>query len=240
VFEVEGFATHPVLGLDSRIVTGRKGPRKPVLSELFDHLAAIAEREGCRWFGYANSDIAFTPAAVDTVVSGGRDAYAFSRMDVHPKTGRNIEMVTAGIDAFVISASWWRTHRRRFRAYIGGEPVWDNVYASILLSHADAELLNREPLVRHERHPAGDWRGSPFADYLHYLASLDSLYFSRWAVYHHLLLALRGLRADKGAEMALQRDVFRRPPGPGDRLVQAARGLRARARWLFRSREPRS
>lgn len=236
VFEVEGFATHPVLARDSRTVTGRKGPRKPIVSEVFDRLAEIAGREGCRWFGYANSDIAWTQAAVDRVVREGREAYALSRMDVHPATGEGIEMVTAGIDAFVVSAAWWRANRRRFRAYIGGEPIWDNVYTSLLLRHADAVLLDRDPLITHERHPAGDWRGSPFAAYLNFLAALDRPYFTLWVVYHDELQRLRAAGAGEEEEMRLQRTVFRRPIGPVDRTVQTVRALKARLRWMITKR----
>jgi hypothetical protein len=237
VLEVEGFATHPVLRQDSRTVSGRNGPRKPVVSEAFDRLAEIAAREGCRWFAYANSDIAWTQAAVDRIAGGGRDAYALSRTDVHPETGEALEIVTPGVDAFAVSVAWWRANRRRFRAYIGGEPVWDNVYAALLLRHADAVLLNREALLTHERHPAGDWRRSPFARYLNFLAALDRPYFTLWAVYHDRLAALRGAGAPEDEEMRLQREVFRRGPGPLDRLVQAGRAVKARVRWAAARRE---
>jgi len=236
VLEVEGFATHPVLREDSRTASGRLGPRKPIVREVFDRLAAIAAAEGCRWFAYANSDIAWTQAAVDAVVRGGRQAYAFSRGDVDPRTGEVVEVVTAGVDAFVFDVAWWSANRRRFRDYIGGEPIWDNVYAAILLAHSDGVLLNREPLVRHERHPAGDWRGSPFAHYLAYLAALDSLYFSRWAGYHGRLEALRARGAGEEEEMALQDDAFCGPFPVGARLVQAGRALKARVRWAAQRR----
>ena len=231
VLEVDGFATHAVLRGDSRTASGRGGPRKPLVSEAFDRLAAIAAAEGCRWFAYANSDIEWTQGAVDAVAQGGREVYALSRADVHPDTGRVIEMVTAGIDAFVVSVGWWGANRRRFRAYIGGEPIWDNVYTAILLAHGDGLLLNREPLLRHERHPAGAWGRSPFAPYLGYLAVLDSLYFTRWAIYHDRLLALRARGARAEEEEALQREVFRGPFPLAARLKQAGRALKARARW---------
>ncbi|MFL5541918.1 MAG: hypothetical protein ACJ8J0_23220 [Longimicrobiaceae bacterium] len=236
VLEVDGFATFPVLREDSRTASGRPGPRKPVVSEVFDRLASLALAQGCRWFAYANSDIAWTQAAVDAVVRGGRQAYAFSRGDVDPATGEVVEMVTAGVDAFVVETAWWSAHRRRFRAYIGGEPIWDNVYAALLLAHSDGVLLNREPLVLHERHPAGDWRRSPFAHYLACLAALDSLYFSRWAVYHDRLLELRARGGGAEEEEALQAEVFRGPFPAGARLVQAGRALKARARWAAQRR----
>ena len=232
VYDLDGFETHPVLRQDSRTVTGRQGPRKPIVSEAFDRLAAIAAAKGCRWFAYANSDIEWTQAAVDAVAGGGGEVYAFSRGDVDPESGEVVEMVTGGIDAFAVEVGWWGAHRRRFRAYIGGEPVWDNVYTAILLSHGRGALLNREPLLRHERHPAGDWRGSPFAAYLHHLAALDRPYFTRWAVYHHELLALRAAGASEADELALQRRVFGGRFSPGERLVQAGRALKWRWRWM--------
>jgi hypothetical protein len=231
VMEVDGFATHPLLRQDSRTVTGREGPRKPIVREVFDHLAAIAAAEGCRWFGYANSDIAWTQAAIDAVAADGRQVYAFSRGDVDPATGSVVGMVTAGVDAWVVDVSWWGAHRRRFRPYIGGEPIWDNVYTAILLSHGDGLLLNREPLVRHEQHPAGAWRRSPFAPYLGYLAALDSLYFSRWAHYHQKLTDLRARGAAADEEQALQRESFGGGFSTSSRIVQVARALKARARW---------
>jgi hypothetical protein len=236
VVEVDGFETLPVLRADSRTVSGRAGRRLPVLNEAFDRLADAAEAAGHAWFGYANSDIHWSQAAVDRVTGGGPDAWAFSRMDVDPATGRDLEMVTAGIDGFVVSVAWWRANRRRFRGYIGGEPVWDNVYAAILLRHAGAVLVNREPLLRHERHPAGDWRRSPFARYIAYLAALDRLHFSRWAVYHHHLLLLRERGAAAEEEERLQREVFRGPEPLSGRLLQGARVLKA---WLAYRARPR-
>ncbi|HEU4557588.1 MAG TPA: hypothetical protein VFS20_07050 [Longimicrobium sp.] len=232
VFELDGFETHAVLREDSRTFTGQPGPRKPVVSEAFDRLAGIAAAKGCRWFAYANSDIEWTQAAVDAVIGGGREVYALSRVDFDPQTGEVVEMVTAGIDAFAVDVGWWSANRRRFRAYIGGEPIWDNVYTAILLSHGDGVLLNRDPLLRHERHPASDWRGSPFALYLNHLAALDRPYFTRWAVYHHELLALRARGAAEDEELALQRRVFGGRFSPGERLVQAGRALKWRWRWM--------
>lgn len=236
VFALDGFETHPVLREDSRTASGRPGPRKPIVREAFDRLASIAAEKGCRWFAYANSDIEWTQAAVDAVVGGGREVYALSRGDVDPASGEVVEMVTAGIDAFAADVRWWGANRHRFRPYIGGEPIWDNVYTAIFLSHGDGVLLNREPLLRHERHPASEWSRSPFVSYVANVADRDRLYFTRWAVYHHELLALRGRGASEEEEMALQRRVFDGRFSPGERLVQAGRALRSRWRWMRQGR----
>jgi hypothetical protein len=230
IFAVDAFETHPVLRADSRTVTGLPGRRLPVIDEAFDRLAEIALSRGARWFGYANSDVEITQGAVDRVLSTGREAYAFSRMDFDPVDGADLEIVTAGIDLFVIRADGWQRHRRRFRAYLGGEAIWDNVYAAILLAHADAVLLNRDPLIRHERHAPSDWRGSPYGRYLNHLAALDRPYFTRWAVYFHQLEALRARGGGEADEMALQRAVFRRRETPAERLLQAGRVVKAMLR----------
>lgn len=236
VHEAPGFETLAVLRGDSRTASGCDGPRKPLVSEAFDALAEAAAARGCRWFGYANSDIQVTQAAVDRVAALGLEAYAFSRMDFDAETGRDLGLVLNGIDLFVVGVEWWRANRRRFRPYVGGEPVWDNVYTSLLLCHARGVLLNREPLVRHERHPASAWGRSPFAAYIALLAARDRPYFTLWAHYHDALLRLRERGAGEDEELALQRRSFRYAPGVGARVVQALRAARATLRYAARRR----
>ena len=240
VYPVDGFETHPVLRADSHTVTGRTGRRLPVMNELFDRLAELAEARGHAWFAFANSDISITQAAVDRILTGGFEGYAFARMDYDPETREDLDMVVAGTDLYAMRVDWWRTHRRRFRPYIASEGVWDNVYAAILLAHADAVVLHRDPLIRHERHPPGDWAASPFARWVNYMAALDRPYFTLWAVYYHRLMEMRARGpVDEAAELALQREVFRYRPSPLQRAVQAGRALKAAARWYARPRSDR-
>ena len=227
--EAPGIPTLAVLREDSLLATGRAGARKPLVSEVFDALCAAAERAGCRWFAYTNSDVVVLPEAVDRVLGEPREGYAFSRMEVDGETGEELGMVLGGVDLFVLSPTWWRRHRRLFRPYILGEPVWDNVYTALLLRHADALLLNREPYLRHERH-ATAWSG-PFVQYTRLLAALDRPHFSRWAEYHAGLLELRARGAGEDEERALQRRVFGARPARGAALLQAARALKARVRY---------
>jgi len=237
VLEVDGFETLSVLRRDSIGATGRRGARKPLVREMFDALCAAAEARGARLFCFANSDIHIPQPLVDRVLAEPRDGWAVSRMDYDGETGRDLEVVTRGVDAFVVSTAWWRRHRRRFRAYVAGEPVWDNVYAALLCGHGDAVVLNRGAgLVRHERHPPA-WGASPYAGYTHLLAALDAPAFSRWARYHHALEALRARGAGEAEEWALQHALFRARPSPGERVVQVGRALRARLRWAARRRE---
>ena len=234
VHEAEGFQTLAVLAGDARRAAGVRGRRLPLMRECMDRLAEHARAVGAHAFAYANSDVALTPAAVELMRAGGHDGWAFSRMDVDPATGRELEVVTAGVDAVGARVEWWEAHRHRFRAYPGGEPVWDNVYAALLLAHGDSLLLNRGAWVLHERHAPGEWRASPYARYIQYLAALDRPYFSLWAEYHAALAALRSRGAGEDEELRLQRETFCRRPGTLARALQAARAAKATARWAAR------
>ena len=74
--------TEVALRQDSCSVTRSTGRVKPIATDAFDALAAIAAREGHRHFLFVNSDIAVTPAAVERIADEGKDVYAFGRMDV--------------------------------------------------------------------------------------------------------------------------------------------------------------
>jgi hypothetical protein len=227
---VEGFAESLRLTSDARTLTGRAGPRKPSVSEVFNALAARADEFGLPYFAFVNSDILVSQEAVDVVSARGARAHVFSRFDFDEADGRDLGAMPWGTDLFIIEARWWLANARRFRPYILGEPVWDNVYTSKLLCHAGAILYNREPFIRHEAHPAA-WRKSPFAQYVRLLAALDAPYFSLWVEYIERLERSRDAGASEVEEMALQREVFRLRQGVSGAAVQAARGVKARLRY---------
>jgi hypothetical protein len=165
-------------------ITGAAGgARKPIVSEMFDALSGVARDEGCRYFAYLNADIEVTQAALDIVIAGNRDGYAFSRMDVEPATRAEIGVQIFGLDMFVVDAAWWTAERRRFRPYIAGEACWDDVYAWIVCGHGRGEIVNEQPGIFHERHPTLWSDAGPFAEHNGFLAALDSPYFSRWCHY---------------------------------------------------------
>jgi hypothetical protein len=232
-FRPEGFETRAVLRLDSQRVTGGGRVRKPIVSEMFDALAAAAAERGDRWFAYLNADIEVAPAAVARITGGGRDAYAFCRLDLAPATREPLDVLLLGLDLFAADVAWWRRERRRFRPYIAGEALWDNVYAAVMASHGNAEIVDVDPGIAHEQHPPG-WGGGLFAEYNGYLAALDAPYFSRWA---HYVAALQSAR-DGG--VAVDRDrlrdqVFAAPVLSGLAWPRhLARDLRARLRYAWR------
>jgi hypothetical protein len=206
---------------DAPSVSGRPGPRKPLVSEMLDVLCDVAAERGLARAGIVNADIIVTPAAVDRIASLRAPAIAISRTDVG---GAPEETLLYGADMFVVDTTFWRTHRPRFRPYILGEPIWDNVYAAISTCHGGV-LLNRERLLLHERHPS-ETTNSPFAVYLHGLAARDRAYFTRWCTYvaHAEALRARGGTADE--DEALQRAVFM-PPS----IVEHGYGLATAAWW---------
>jgi hypothetical protein len=191
---------------------------------------------GARYFGYTNSDILFTPAAIERLQQGDRTAYLFARTDFESGTERDTHSLIYGTDAFAVEAAWWLSRRQGFRPYVVGESCWDNVYTAQLLYWAGGLLLNREPLVRHESHPMM-WQNGPFAKHNGYLAALDRIYFTRWAIYADRLAQLRkatGGPADEKAELRLQEEVFRDwKPTAADQLLQALRVAKLKTRaWL--------
>jgi hypothetical protein len=222
-------ATLSALAVDSAHITGTPGRRKPIAVEMFDVLASAAASRGYRYFAYINSDIVVTRALLEQVQGDGKETYAVSRCDVGGHA--DDRMITAGQDMFVVSVGWWEANRWRFRPYIVGEACWDNVYTAVMMCHSKGALLNRDPLILHERHPAV-WRdATPAARYNGYLAALDARYFDLWAQYWHRLEELRAADAPPAAEAALAREVFVWKRSVRDALRQFVRGVRARRRY---------
>jgi len=221
--------TIPVLQRDSTTVTGRAGRVKPIASDVLDALATIAEREGCPYFAYFNSDIIVTPAAVELIAGASKQGYAFSRMD-QDVTGRDVGLMLTGLDAFAFDVGWWRANRRRFRPYILGEQCWDNVYAALLMCHGDAIVVNRDGAIRHEVHATASGAGM-FAEYNGFLASLDARYFTLWATYYARLADARARGASEDEERAIASSVFVWRRSVAAALRQGARDVKARVRY---------
>jgi len=229
-FRPAGFDTRAVLRLDSRRVTGGGRARKPIVSEMFDALAEAAAERGDRYFAYLNADIEVAPAAVARIAGGGRDAYAFCRIDLAPGSREARGVLLLGLDLFAADVAWWRRERRRFRPYIAGEALWDNVYAAIMASHGHTDIVDRDPAIYHEQH-AASWGGGLFAEYNGYLAALDAPYFSRWARYVAALQAARDGSGDLD-RTRLRDEVFGPPLLRGlEYPKHAARSMRARLRY---------
>jgi hypothetical protein len=237
-FAPEGFETRAVLVQDSRTVTGLGGARKPIVSEMFEALAASAAARGDRYFVYLNADIEVSAAAMRRIETGGRDAYAFCRMDLAPGSRAAQGVLRIGVDLFAVRVEWWSRERRRFRRYIAGESLWDNVYAAVACTHGRGEIVDTDPGIFHEQHPVA-WGGGPFAEYNGYLAALDAPYFSRWVRYVAARDAGRGETApdrDRLAGEIFGPPLLRAPDYPR----HAARTVRAWARYALLRRRRRS
>jgi hypothetical protein len=233
-FEQRGVETLAVLRQDASSVTAVRAPRRPILSEVFDALATAAAARGIEYFGFANADILISQAAVDVVVGERRQAYAFSRMDFEPGTGRHLGLVLDGLDFFVFTVDWWRRERRRFRPYILGAWFYDCVFGALIVCHGDGLLLNREGEIRHEAHAQLQNRRDPLTRYNGYLIARDAGYFSLWARYRAALDDARARGASEADERALQRSMFVWRPTLGARLWQG--GRTAKAWWTYRRR----
>ena len=229
--EMEGFETVAALRNDSRKASGIDGKRNPITREMCMVLATIATRSNLPYFMLVNSDEMVLPALVGVVLERKLEGYVFSRMEFSRETGRETGMTPGAHGCFVFQTRWWSDHDRLFRPYVIGEAYWDNLYATILLCHARALLLNRTgEFVRHEAHPR-IWPDSPFLGYTRYLASLDALYLAVWHQYIARLSELRDAGASEAEEMALQQQAFKFHPPTSTRLWHVGRCIKAWARF---------
>lgn len=199
--------THAVLREDSRRASGVDGPRKPIVRELLDHLVALADRGGAAYAGFSNADILVSAAAIARVRGGGREAVVFSRMGIDAASGASRGEFVSGQDTVFVRPGAYRRVRPRLRPYIVGEMPWDVIYTSVLLTHADTDLVNRGDDCRHVDHETV-WVDSPFAPYAWRLAHMDWTYFQRWYRYYYGAVAIRERGASAADEEALRDAVF--------------------------------
>jgi hypothetical protein len=219
------FETRAVLRQDSRTITGIEGPRKPTVREMLDRLVEAAESANCAYAGFSNADIIVSPAAISRVAQGQRDAVIFSRMDIDPLTGEPRGEFFSGQDTLFVRPATYRALRPRLRPYIVGEMPWDVIYTSVLLTHCNAELVNRGNDCRHVDHEA-IWTNSPFAQYAWRLSHMDWTYFARWYRYYYGAKALRVAGRPAAEEDALREAVF------GDlTVVERGKSLYRRLRY---------
>lgn len=210
---------------DARLASGVQGARKPIVSEMLDVLAAEAGHRRIPRIGLVNADIIVTPAAIEHAAATRHAALGFARTDTGPDAPESL--LLHGMDMFTFDVDFWRRERRRFRAYVLGEAVWDNVYAALVACHGGA-LINRERLILHARHPAAAI-DSPYAPYVHLLAARDSSYFSLWCAYVARAEAWRARGGTPEEDEAVQREIFQ-APGLGAEAVDIARATWWRAR----------
>lgn len=230
--ELAGIETLPVLVQDSIAFAGPGRRSKPITRELFEVLAGLASTRGHRYFAYINSDVIVRPEAIDAVKREARETLAICRHDVDSVDDlRDATPLLAGIDMFVFSVDWWQRHQRRFRPYIVGDACWDDVYTAVMMCHSDGVILNRDPLILHERHPTA-WNGAtPSARYNGFLAALDARYFDLWCTYFYRLEQARAAGASQEAEQRLREEIFVWRPSAAEAIKQSLRSVRAR--WRF-------
>jgi hypothetical protein len=217
-----------VLTQDAPSLAGVEGRRKPIVSELIDVLAAEAERRGIPRVGLINGDIVILPEALARDRETGAPAAAFARTDIGG--GEPESSLLYGLDMFTFDVSFWKHERHRFRPYVFGDALWDNVYGALVASHGGT-VFTRERLILHERHPPA-WHESPFAGYIHLLAARDSSYFSAWCAFVDRASVLRAAGGTIEEERALQREMFH-PPGAAVDALDAMRASWWRVKRAF-------
>jgi len=233
----DGIETLPTLRNTSNGLTGRAGPTKPDVSEIFAVLASEAIARRIPLFCFTNGDIIVTQPAVDWMLATTKDTFVFSRENFDGGSGESRGMELSGTDVFAMTVRWWQANARRFRRYLLGEGGFDNVYTAIMMCHSDGALENRRPLVRHEVHQPGPMPSPHFGEYIRRLCALDAQYFTRWCLYWDGLVRMRRSGATAEAESAWAREAFTWNPSPREALVQRGRNVKAEVRyWWWRRR----
>jgi len=235
VCEHAGVETAAVL-VDDSVRTTMAAPgtvrRKPIAREIFDVLASLAGARGFEYFACINADILVTPDALASIAENRCQTYAISRADVGDAARPEApKLLTAGQDMFVVRVEWWRLNRWRFRPYIMGEMCWDVVYTATMMCHSNGMLLNREPLIVHERHAPAWHEVTPAARFNGMLAALDARYFSIWCRYWAALEAARARRASAEEELQLRHEYLAWRRSAPEAVRQAARTVKARVTY---------
>ena len=226
------FETHYCLNRDSLTVSGKRGTRKPLTSEMFNYLYNYAKRRNMDLFCFTNSDILISQEAVDLALKSNKDSLLFSRMDFNGKSGEELGVMYYGQDTFIARTEWWGCNRWRFRPYIVGECLWDNIYTTIMLCHGDGVLVNGTALVRHEQHPIA-WVNSPFQDWHYFLISRDRPYLDLWYRYRAALNEKRARGTTEREELELLDEYFERGLEACPLATRLLRAVKAHARFAL-------
>jgi hypothetical protein len=102
-----------------------------------------------------------------------------------------------------------------------------------MMCRSNGVILNREPLILHERH-ALLWndRSAP-ARYNGFLAALDARYFSLWCDYWARLERARAVGASESDEQAIRDRIFVWRRSPAAAVQQSVRSARAHLRIML-------
>jgi hypothetical protein len=148
--QVDGIRTLAVLQRTSTHVARRDGPEKPLVSEMFDALAAEATALDLRAFCFTNGDIVFSQAAVDWIRDGDRDAWVFSREEFDGATENRRGLVRHEQHALAWTASPFVEYTRLLAAFDAGYfTLWCRYIDSLQRLRAEgAEPAREEALAR--------------------------------------------------------------------------------------------
>ena len=156
----------------SRYLTGESEKDVPSIKEILDTLyKEIANDKNVTHFAYINSDCILTKNFVEYIQQNEVNAFAASRLDVEPfkhfkdikDKGINvIRSEPAGFDFFCFSKQWWKEYRHLFPDMLIGQPLFDVLYAGIIMLYG-GKILNdpQKPIICHIHHENVSHRDSP-------------------------------------------------------------------------------
>lgn len=134
----------------------------PVVKDVFDATAGVAQDHGAEFFIVLNNDILLTDEVLHLIrvlLDRGYINIGVVRTDVEtfdnvsPKKWLGVHL--SGIDLFVCNTEWWSCHRHLFGDYLLGVPYWDCVFSGIMMAHSRYYYASQHRgAVFHVRHQA--------------------------------------------------------------------------------------
>ena len=161
-----------ILESNSRYLIGESERDIPSIKGILEKLYTLAKEDTTiTHIMYINSDCILTKYFIDYVQNNEVMTAAISRLDIEPVDkfkdikDRGIQVIRsepAGFDAVIYKKEWWQKHTKLHPDMIIGQPLFDVLYAGIIMLYG-GKILNdpQKPIICHIQHENVSHRDSP-------------------------------------------------------------------------------
>lgn len=147
-----------VLTRSSKTELKKSVKRLPFVNDIVNILSEIS----CDYFIYTNSDVIIMPSLLQHIEKVKPDCMSCSRLDICDITcfdnikteAKPVRWEIAGYDTFIFKKDWFLKHKKLFRDYYIGRPLWDVVYTGIMKMYSNGFEIgnNNPPFCMHIHH----------------------------------------------------------------------------------------
>lgn len=161
-----------ILESNSRYLVGESERDIPSIKGILEKLYTLAKADTTiTHIMYINSDCILTKHFIDYIQNNEAPAIAISRLDIGPVDkfkdikDRGIHVIRsepAGFDGFLYKKEWWKAHAKLHPDMVIGKPLFDVLYAGIIILYG-GKILNdpQKPIICHIHHDNVSHRDSP-------------------------------------------------------------------------------